>query len=267
MEHSDKERRAKGSSISRVLEIVEAVAQADRAPSPADLSFMLDIPKPSMHRLLQQLQADGFLQINMQGLVVPSDRLHKIAMGVIYASRYKAARQAILRHLAKTLDETCGIALPDGMEMLYYDRVASAWPLQLHLPVSSHVPLWCTASGKLYLSSFAKSRRQQIIAHLPLKKMARNTLTSAEQLEKALQEIQEKGFSTDNEEFVDGMVACAVPVLDQDGRTFACLYTHAPTIRKSLEELCAFEPVLRKAANELGQLIHDPSYLGDKTQI
>lgn len=266
MDHDDKERRSKGSSISRVLEIIEAVAQAERSPSPADLSFMLDIPKPSMHRLLQQLQADGFLQINMRGLVVPSDRLHKMAMGVIYASRYKAARQAILHHLAEAIDETCGIALPDGTEMVYYDRVASNWPLQLHLPVGSRVPLWCTASGKLYLSTFAKNRRQQIISHLPLTKMARNTLTQPEALEEALSHIREQRFSTDNEEFVDGMVACAVPVQDQEGRTFACLYTHAPTIRKSLDELCAFEPLLRQAAEKLGQLIHDPSYLGEKTE-
>jgi hypothetical protein len=48
--------REKGSSISRVMEIIEAVAKAERPLSPADLSFQLDIPKPSVHRLANQLQ-------------------------------------------------------------------------------------------------------------------------------------------------------------------------------------------------------------------
>ncbi|WP_397452559.1 IclR family transcriptional regulator [Pseudomonas sp. NA-150] len=250
--------RNKGSSITRVMEIIEAVAQASSAPSPADLAFMLDIPKPSLHRLLQQIQAEGFLQTNLRGAIVPSERLHHIAMGVIYASRYKAQRQAILRQLAEELDETCGIAMPDGIDMVYHDRVQSSWPLQLHLPVGTHVPMWCTASGKLYLSTFSESRRRQIIESLSLKRMARNTLTQAEALEAQLKAIRKSELAVDNEEFVDGMVACAVPIKDRSGRLFACLYTHAPTIRKSLEELLALEPQLRRAASRLGELVEEP---------
>jgi DNA-binding IclR family transcriptional regulator len=218
---------------------------------------MLGIPKPSIHRLLAQIQAEGFLQTNMRGAIVPSERLHHIAMGVIYASRYKAQRQAILRQLAEELDETCGIAMPDGIDMVYYDRVQSSWPLQLHLPVGAHVPMWCTASGKLYLSTFAEARRKQIIDNLSLKRMARNTITEAGALEAALKAIRHSELGVDDEEFVDGMVACSVPIKDRSGRLFACLFTHAPTIRKSLEELLRFEPALRRAAAKLGELVEE----------
>ena len=53
-------KRSKGSSINRVLEIIELVSISERPLSPADLAISLDIPKPSIHRLLQQLEADGF---------------------------------------------------------------------------------------------------------------------------------------------------------------------------------------------------------------
>ncbi len=256
-------RRSKGSSISRVLEIVEAVASAERSPSAAELAFLLDIPKPSLHRLLQQLQADGYLQVNMRGGLVPGERLHRMAMGVLYTGRHKAVRQAILRRLAAEIDETCGIAIPDGLDMVYYDRVQSSWPLQIHLPVGAHVPIWCTASGKLYLSSFPKARREQILANLPMQKLSRRTLTEPEALERSLARIRETELGIDDEEFVDGMVACSVPVKDQDGRLFACLFTHAPTVRKSLDELCRFEPLLREAARELGELIGELPASGD----
>jgi IclR family acetate operon transcriptional repressor len=49
-----------------------------------------------------------------------------------------------------------------------------------------------------------------------------------------------------------------VPVKDRDGRLFACLFVHAPLIRKSLDELLTYTPLLRQAAVELGQLISDP---------
>tara|TARA_R110002094_G_scaffold103034_1_gene102625 strand:- start:341 stop:1132 length:792 start_codon:yes stop_codon:yes gene_type:complete len=251
------QRRQKTSSITRVLEIIESVSRAERPLSPADLALQLDIPKPSMHRILQQLEAEGYLQTNMRGLLVPADRLHSVALGVLYTSRFKALRQAILKKLAAKVGETCGISIPDGTEMIYYDRVQTNWPLQVHLPIGSHTPVWCTASGKLYLSSLAKDRRQRIIHNLPLEKRARNTLVNPEDLESALLEISGNDRGTDNEEFVDGMVAFAVPIKDKDGRLFACLFTHAPILRKSLAELLEFEPLLRQAALELGELIGD----------
>jgi IclR family acetate operon transcriptional repressor len=251
------QRREKGSSITRVLEIIEAISRAERPMSPAELAFLLDIPKPSIHRLLQQLEADNYVQINMRGLLLPGDRMHNIALGVLHSSRFKALRQAILKDLAETIGETCGIAIPDGTEMIYYDRVESNWPLRIHLPVGSHTPVWCTASGKLYLSSLPKERRHRIVGKLPLDKVARNTFTESESLERELLTIQVNDLGTDNEEFVDGMVACSVPIKDQDGRLFACLFTHAPVIRKSLAELLDFEPVLRRAAIELGDLLKE----------
>ncbi|MFT4939995.1 MAG: IclR family acetate operon transcriptional repressor [Paraglaciecola sp.] len=248
-------RREKGSSITRVLEIIEAISRAERPMSPAELAFSLDIPKPSIHRLLQQLEADGYVQINMRGLLVPGDRMHSIALGVLHSSRFKALRQAILKNLAQSIGETCGIAIPDGTEMIYYDRVQTNWPLRIHLPVGTHTPTWCTASGKLYLSSLPEERRQRIIGKLSLDKLARNTLTECKLLESELLKVQEYELGTDNEEFIDGMVACSVPIKDQDGKLFACLFTHAPVIRKSLDELLGFESLLRQAAIELGDLL------------
>jgi IclR family acetate operon transcriptional repressor len=248
-------RREKGSSITRVLEIIEAISRSERPMSPAELAFSLDIPKPSIHRLLQQLEADGYVQINMRGLLVPGDRMHSIALGVLHSSRFKALRQAILKNLAQSIGETCGIAIPDGTEMIYYDRVQTNWPLRIHLPVGTHTPIWCTASGKLYLSSLPEERRQRIIGKLSLDKLARNTLTECKLLESELLKVQEYELGTDNEEFIDGMVACSVPIKDQDGKLFACLFTHAPVIRKSIDELLGFESLLRQAAIELGDLL------------
>ncbi len=76
-------------------------------------------------------------------------------------------------------------------------------------------------------------------------------------MESELLKIQANELGIDNEEFVDGMVACAVPIKDEDGKLFACLFTHAPVIRKRLGELLAFESVLRQAAIELVDLLKE----------
>ncbi len=73
--------REKGSAVSRVMQIIEAVCKAERPMSPADLVCQLNIPKPSIHRLLNQLEGDGFVQTNMRGLIIPGAKMHSIAWG------------------------------------------------------------------------------------------------------------------------------------------------------------------------------------------
>lgn len=250
--------REKGSAVSRVMQIIEAVARAERPPSPADLACQLNIPKPSIHRLLNQLEDDGFVQTNLRGLILPSAKMHSIAWGVLHTERFSAARRAILQELTEKIDETCGIAVPRGTEMVYYDRVQSDWPLQIDLQVGSHTPSWCTASGKLYLSSLPRERRRRIIDKLPLMQYTRNTIVDTQILEAELEQIKVSRVGTDNQEFVDGMVACAVPINDSSGKLCACLFTHAPVIRKSFDELMAYTPVLESTAQNLGQLIDQP---------
>jgi DNA-binding IclR family transcriptional regulator len=254
----DVDNRERRSAISRAMSIIEAISAAERPLSPADLSDQLSIPKPSIHRLLNQLESDGYVQTSLRGLIVPSNRLHGIALGILYSSRFKALRQAILEKLTDEIGETCGIAIPNGTEMIYYDRVQTDWPLQMHLQVGSHTPSWCTASGKLYLSSMAKDRRLKLINNLPLKQYTRNTITDPFSLDMELDDIKKTGVGIDQEEFVDGMVACAVPIRSNQGRLTACLFTHAPVIRKNLNQLLEYIPTLRKAAIDLGQLIDQP---------
>lgn len=249
------QKREKSSAISRVLEIIESISNAERPLSPADLSLKLDIPKPSIHRLIKQLESEGYLQINMRGLLVPAERLHRISLDVIYNSRFKTLRQAILQKLTDTVGETCGIAIANGASMVYYDRIQTNWPLQVHLPIGSHTPIWCTASGKLYLSTIERKRRDLIIRNLPLRQYARNTLMTVHQLEESIDEVLTNDYAVDNEEFIDGMVAISVPIRDNRGRLCACLFIHAPVIRKSLKDLLIFEPMMRETADELSQLI------------
>lgn len=250
--------REKGSAISRVMQIIDAVANAERPLSPADLACQLDIPKPSIHRLLNQLESDGFVQTNMRGMIIPSAKMHGIAWGVLHSERFSTSRRAILQRLTEEIGETCGIAIPNGTEMIYYDRVQTDSPLQINLQVGSHTPIWCTASGKLYLSSLLREKRQRLLNNLSLTRYTRNTIVDASLLDNALQQIKISRIGIDSEEFVDGMVACAVPITNNSGKLCACLFTHAPVIRKSLDRLLGYTAQLQNAAQQLGYLIDNP---------
>ena len=70
-----------------------------------------------------------------------------------------------------------------------------------------------------------------------------------------LDEVNRAGYSLDREEFVEGMVAIAVPVLDSQKRFLAALAFHGPLIRLSIDIAISRLPVLQSAAGELASLM------------
>ncbi|WP_323861081.1 IclR family transcriptional regulator [Xenorhabdus szentirmaii] len=244
----------KNSAVTRMLAIIEHIAISDAPLSSSEIAHDLAIPIPTVHRQLAQLKNDGYLQLGLHGLWEPGNRLFRISQGVWNSTRFKSSRTMILKTLAHKVNETCGISVPNGLEMLYYERVQTNWPLQINLPEGSRTPLWCTASGKLYLANLPASKREKLLHDLPIHQMARNTITNLVDLNHELNTIAKTQVSTDNEEFIDGMVACSVPVKDHKNRLIACVYIHAPAIRVSLESLLAFTEPMHDAAQSLSQL-------------
>jgi DNA-binding IclR family transcriptional regulator len=202
------------------------------------------------------LEREGFLQRELDGKrFVPGPRLNRLALSVIAGSGLRAERHAILHAVSTEIGETCNVTVPDGSEMHYVDRVETHWPLRLQFPIGTRVPLHCTASGKLFLSSLPNARRKRLLTRLALDRRTARTLTEPATLEAALMRIRKEQLGTDDEEFVDGMVAVAVPVTDPRGRLIATLATHAPRQRMTLEAARRHLPALRRAAAQLSELL------------
>ena len=187
----------------------------------------------------------------------PGNRLFDVAVGVLANARFSATRHAILTSLSEKVGETCNIAYPDGLSMAYSDRVETKAPLRLQFSIGMRVPLYCTASGKLYLSTLPKSRRKSVISKLHLEKHAKNTITDPEVLLAEIDLIDKRQVSVDNQELYDDVIAIAVPIKDKHGRFYSSLAIQAPVSRISADSSDRYLPLLREAAQELSLLAAD----------
>ncbi|MBX2883761.1 MAG: IclR family transcriptional regulator [Granulosicoccus sp.] len=249
---------SKGSAITRVLDILESVADSERPLTPTELSDRLGIPKASIHRLCATLESHGYLQARMSGRgLLPGNRFHRVALGVMASSPFRAQRHAILEGLSVEIGETCNISVPDGSEMIYFDRAETHWPVRVQLQIGSRVPAHATASGKMYLSSLPPAKRQRILRNSALNRHTENTIVDLQALESELDTIAARGYATDHEEYIDGMVALAVAVKDAQDRLFATLSFHAPVMRIPADSLPSYLPQVRAAGKQLSELLDE----------
>ncbi|MEJ6395440.1 IclR family transcriptional regulator [Gymnodinialimonas sp. 2305UL16-5] len=240
----------------RLLLVLEEVARAGVPVTPTEVNAQLSLPKPTIHRLFNTLEEEEFLQRDMDGRTYsPGPRMRVLAGGILSSLRIRTARQAILKRLSQEIGETCNIALPDRDAMIYLERVETEWPLRIQLPQGTRVPFHCTASGKLYLSSLTETHLYRYLTASALTGHTDNTITDRATLKAELEDIRRQGYSLDREEFMDDMVALAVPIFDINHRLMATLSFHAPTQRFDPERAIEFLGALQTASKQLSMLV------------
>ena len=243
------------SPVLRQFELLELLAGAGRAMTLAEVVAASSWPKPSVHRMLAQLEAGGLLAREPDGRrYALAPRLLRFADAVQGASTPQGVRHAVLRQLVADIGESCNLTALSGAEVIYLDRVESAFPLRMELRPGTRVPIHCSASGKLFLAHLSPARRAAILDGLPLTRHTATTLTHRAALEAELEQILRQGYATDAEEFVDGLVCVAVPVLGTGRRQVRCAVAlQAPAARMPLAQALQQVPRLGEAAQALGR--------------
>ncbi len=234
----------------RLISLLEVIAARDQLYSLQSLVEETGLPKPTLHRMLQQLESSGLLQRERDGRHYSTGiRLRRLAENLLFNDSFRGARHAVLRRLVDEVGESCNITVLDGHEVVYLDRVETAAPLRFYLHPGSRVPSHCSASGKLLLSQMSPAQRQRLLGHAPLERCTPKTLTDLQALELEFKQVRKDGYAFDNEEFLPGLLCVAVLVPTPGAaRSNLCVAVQAPVMRLSRDKALQCLPALQRAA-------------------
>ncbi len=239
----------------RLFALLEVIAAKDQHVSLQGLVEETGLPKPTLHRMLQQLETAGLLQREVDGRHYSSGvRLRRLAENLLLNNTHHGARHRVLRHLVEEIGESCNITALSGSEVVYLDRVETAAPLRFYLHPGSRVPAHCSASGKIFLAQMSPVQRRRLLAHAPLSNYTAKTITDLDKLELELKRVRRDGFAIDDEEFLPGLVCVAVLVPASSGRSNLCVAAQAPIMRLTPDKALQLLPALQRAAQALSSI-------------
>lgn len=251
---------AADSPAMRLFALLERIAARDGSFTLQSLVEDTGWPKPSVHRMLQQLEGAGLVQREGESRHYGTGvRLRRFAEALVTHSTLHAARHRVLRALVDEVGESCNITALVGGEVVYLDRVETAAPLRFYLQPGSRVPAHCSASGKVFLAQMPAEARERLVRAAPLERCTPATITDAAALEAELDTVRRDGHALDREEFLPGLVCVAVPVPPPRGETLAalCVALQAPAVRLPIERALQWLPALRRAARALARIEGD----------
>ena len=244
----------------RLFELLEIMCAHGRPFSLADAIEATGWPKPSVHRMLGQLESGGLLAREPDGRrYTPAPRLLRLAESTLSAGTQHGVRHAVLRQLVADIGESCNLTALSGAEVIYLDRVESAFPLRMELRPGTRVPIHCSASGKLFLAGMTPAQRQRLLGNAPLEAFTPKTLTDLGALEEEIKQVKRQGFALDNEEFLPGLMCVAVLVPRPNGRSNLCVAVQAPIMRLTPDKALSLLPALQRAADAFSRIENDAS--------
>jgi IclR family acetate operon transcriptional repressor len=245
-----------GSAILRAIRILETIASCHTPPQLADICKTVDLPKPTVFRILSTLEHAGLVAREPGSKCYHcGPRMNNLAGEALLTSPSRAARRAILEELVEQVGESCNLTIANGPSVLCLDRVETSWPLKITITAGTSVPIHSSASGKLFLAYAPRRSRERLVRQLPLVRHTQHTLTEPARLTDELERIRQRGYSTECEEYLAGIGALAVPVHDSAGRVVAALSVHAPLARLPIEEAVELLPELRSAAEAMAHTL------------
>lgn len=242
----------------RAFRVIDKVAEHADGCAPGDLVAALQLPKQTVHRIVTQLQMAGLL-IREPGTrrVQLGARLQRLAVNVLMHGEASRERRAILRGLVDEIGETCNLTALAGTDIVYLDRVETAWPLRVMLAPGSHVPLHATASGKLLLSLLPRAQRERLLAVLPMRALTPQTIIDRKALARELAETRRRRIGINRNEHLSGLIAVAVPVMLDRQRACAAVAVQAPVGRLSLDDLLTSVPRMQAAAAQIAATLRE----------
>lgn len=234
----------------RVLAVLAAFDADHRSLRLSEIARRADLPLSTAHRLVGELEAWGALTRRPDGAYVIGARLWRTGLLTPLHAGLREAANPFLNDVHAATLATVHLAVRDGMEVLYVDRLMGTASVPIVSTVGSRLPLHATADGKILLAHAPAAVRAEALRRLT--RVTAYTVTHPGVLTAQLERALTDGHATTHEEMSLGAGSLAVPVVRSDGTVVASLGVVVPDVARERTRLLA---ALHVAARGIGRAL------------
>jgi DNA-binding IclR family transcriptional regulator len=226
------------SSVGKALALLETFGGERRALNLAELAARARMTTSSAQRCTHTLARLGYLRRDARlrrWVLTP----RTLSLSHAYLTGHALLERAT-RHLAdlnQASGESVSLSEPDGTDMVFIARFPSRKRFFIHMPVGHRLPMYCTASGRAYLSALSPAAVRRILRRSRLRALTPHTITDPREILRRIRAAGETGYAWSDQECYRGDLTIAAPVLGEEGLPVAAVNVSAPSSRWTLAEL------------------------------
>lgn len=220
------------SSVSNAARLLKAFTAANPTWGVSDLARHAGVNKSTVHRILSTLTDEGLLEQD------PDSGRYRVGLAMFDLAAavptQRGLHEAVLSpmtDLRNITGETVHVAVLDGRQVVYVERLDSPNTLRLFAEIGRRNDAHCTSTGKVLLAFSVPERRHRLLKDWELQAHTDHTITSIPRLVAELDAIRKAGHAVNRHESEIGVTSIAAPIRDHSGVTVAAISTAGPSQR------------------------------------
>ena len=217
----------------------------------SELSRKLGLPKSTTSRLAMTLASEGFIDAVPGGYRLAL-KLHELGSLVVSGLELREVAHAKLVRLRNLTGETVHLAVLDGVEVVYLDRIESPNTLHAFTRLGKRMPAHSTSSGKAILA-FAPLPVFEAVVAAGLTRLTSRTLQTRDALARALELVRASGWATSVEESELGISSVAAPIFDFTSNAIASISVAGPSDRMNAATMTRVAQHLKDATSQISR--------------
>jgi DNA-binding IclR family transcriptional regulator len=239
-------------TLVRGLKILELIAGGANRLSVREIAEKVGLPRTIVHRMITTLEREHYLQRNLepQGYRLTT-KLWSLGCAAVQGLEIKDIGRGPLEELASKTHELIALAVLDGDDVVYVDKVDCPQTVRAFIPVGGRAPAYGISTGKVILAYRSDEEIARIAASM--KKFTPKTVTGLMPFKKHLAEIRERGYAVNWGEWKEDVGGVASGIHDRDGHVIASIGATIPIHRLTKETAARLGKLTIKAAAAISE--------------
>jgi len=199
-------------AIDKCFAILELLAQSEQPMGISDISGKLDLNKSTVFHILHTLMDLNVLENQPDNKFVFGTRFYILGNMAGKRSRLIQTAHPYLEMINEKTKLSAFLGLHSDRQAILIDKVDSAYGIKVSSEIGMQMPILAGAGIKAMLSQLSDEEIDEILARTELKRYTPYSIADKAAYKAEILEVRKQGIAYDREEYIEGMVAFAIPI-------------------------------------------------------
>ena len=225
-------------SIEKAMAVFFFIANGKEPAGISQLARQLNLSIGAAQRVTFTLEKLGFLKKlqNKQGYIL-GHKAWGLGLALVRDIDLRNIAHPYLEELSGKIGETVNLAILEGTDIVYLDRIKTEQILNINLNIGSRLPAYCSSMGKAIMAFLPEEEVCELLDKVEMEAFTENTPTDKEKLLDYLKEVRRQGFAINAAEINVGVMSVATPIRGSSGKVVAAVNIAIPSSRVTLQDL------------------------------
>lgn len=203
-------------SVEKAFAVLGAFKGSKTPLSLSQIAATTGMGKSAAQRFCYTLVALGLLERDESTrLMHPGVRLLELSNSFLMSDPITSVANPYLLRARDTCGQAMNLGIPLEQDIIYITRMRSARSHVVNPIVGGRAPLFCTSSGRAYLSTLDEAEVERILDASDLSPLTRHTITDRETILERINQARNDGYAMANQECIVGELTIAAPILGE----------------------------------------------------